>query len=52
MIFFLLALLGTGLAIFAVESFGDDGEGTGEPAAKTNIMQGTNQSDILKAMEN
>jgi hypothetical protein len=36
--FLLLALLDTGLAAFAVESFGDNGEETGE----TDIIQGTN----------
>ena len=50
--FLLLALLGTGLAAFAVESFGDDGEETSEPTAETDIIQGTNQPDILEAMEN
>jgi Ca2+-binding RTX toxin-like protein len=50
--FLLLALLGTGLAAYAVEFFDDDGGETGEPAAETDIAQGTNQSDILKAMEN
>ena len=50
--FLLLALGGTGLATFAVESFGDNGEGTGEPAAETEIIQRTNQSDILEAMKN
>ncbi|MDB4211200.1 hypothetical protein N9769_02360 [Ascidiaceihabitans sp.] len=50
--FLLLALLGTGLAAFAVESFGDDGEETSEPTAETDITQGTNQPDILEAMEN
>ena len=39
--FLLLALLDTGLAAFAVESFGDNGEETGEPAAETDIIQGT-----------
>ena len=50
--FLLLALLGTGLAAFAVEFVDDDGGETGEPAAETDIAQGTNQSDILEAMEN
>ena len=50
--FLLLALLGTGLAAYAVEFFDDDGGETGEPAAETDIAQGTNQSDILEAMEN
>ena len=50
--FLLLSLLGTGLAAYAVEFFDDDGGETGEPAAETDIAQGTNQSDILKAMEN
>ncbi len=44
--------MGTGLAAFAVESFGDDGEETSEPTAETDIIQGTNQPDILEAMEN